>query len=248
MGKYNKEFTVPYYDCNKYGYIKAVALLEYLVETSSLQSDSMGLGFKELMEKNYGWILSKWKVELLHLPKAMDKIEVQTWTSGFDKFYAYRDFNIFNDDGKLLVKASTLWIFMDTEKKRPVRIPVELYSGYTSVDEKNFSSFLKLNEDSKMNSSMDFRVRKTDIDYNEHVNNAKYLNWFLEPIPLEIDENYFLNEIDIHYKKEIKYNNIIESKISHGKETENKIEFFHEIYNKDSDILTTLARTVWRKK
>lgn len=248
MGKYNKEFTIPYYDCNKFGYIKPKALLEYLVETSSLQSDSMKLGFKELMEKDYGWILSKWKLKILDNPKAMDKIKVQTWTSGFNKFYAFREFNLYGEDEKLIAKASTLWIFMDTEKKRPVRIPAELYSGYDLIGERNFDEFFNFDTNIKMDKSMDFRVRKTDIDYNEHVNNAKYLNWFLEPIPLEIDENYLLNEVDIYYKKEIKYNHIIESKISEKKENGNEIEFFHKIYDKDRDKLATLARTLWRKK
>lgn len=248
MGKYNKEFIIPYYDCDKTGSVRPVALIEYLVETSSLQSDHLGVGFKELMEKNYGWILSRWKIKLYTYPRAMDKIKIETWTSGFNKFYAHREFNVYDKNKNLLAKASTLWIFMDTQRQRPTRIPAELYENYNPVEMKNFSDFYKFHNEFKRDLSMDFRVRKTDIDYNEHVNNAKYLNWFLEPLPLEVDEDYYLSELDIYYKKEVKYNHVIESKISHKREIEDDIEFFHEIYNKDTDSLTTQARTVWRKK
>lgn len=247
MGKYNKEFIIPYYDCDKSGFARPVALLEYLVETSSIHSDSLGLGFKELIERDEGWVLSRWKVKLYTYPKARDKIKIETWTSGYKKFYAYREFKAYNEDGELLAKASTLWIFMDIERRRPTRISEGLYSSYSPVEEQNFDDFLKFTNEFREKSSMDFRVRKTDIDYNEHVNNAKYLNWFLELIPLNVDEDYYLSELDIYYKKEIKYNHMIESRISESKSIEDRLEFFHEIYNKDTDTLTTRARTVWKK-
>ena len=248
MEEYIKEFTIPYYDCNASGLIRPVSLLEYLVETSSLHSDSLGLGFKEMLKKNYAWLLSRWKIEIFTYPKAREKIKIKTWASQFDKFYANREFNIYDKDENLIAEVSTLWVFMHTKRKRPIRIPDEMYNKFNIIDNKNFNEFFNFNNELKMESSMDFRVRKTDIDSNDHVNNAKYLNWFLETIPLEVDEKYLLKELDIYYIKEIKYDNIIESKLSEKEKVGEAVQFFHRIYNKESGELTTKCKSVWKKE
>lgn len=247
MIEYSKEFTIPYYDCNKLGYVKPVALLEYLVETSSLHSDDIGSGLEDLTKEDYGWILSRWKVKLYNYPRAREKIQIQTWASDFEKFYANREFKIYDESNNLILKASTLWIFMSLKRKRPIRIPKNVIDSFNYKSEKNFDEFFKFEDDFKDNISMDFRVRKTDIDYNNHVNNAKYLNWILEPIPLDIDENYVLDEFDIYYKKEIKYEHIIESKLSRKEIKNDDIVYFHEIYNKNTGELATEARSIWKK-
>lgn len=248
MDKYSEEFIVPYYDCNKFGDIKPIALLEYLVETSSLQSDSMKLGAKELILKDYAWILSRWKIKIYDYPKAREKIVIQTWASDFDKFYANREFKIYDDKNKLLLKASTLWVFMSRKRMRPIRIPKEMTDRFNYIEKKNFEEFYNFDSEFKAEDSSDFKVRKTDIDYNNHVNNAKYLNWILETIPLEIDENYDLDEIDIYYRKEIRYDHVVESKLSHKEKTDNGIVFLHKIFNKDSGELITEGRTYWKKR
>ncbi len=247
MGEYSEEVSIAYYNCDKSGHIRLASLLEYLIETSSLHSDSLGLGYDEMLKRNYAWILSRWKIKIYKYPKARDKIKIKTWISRFDKFYANREFAVYDSNKQLIAKASTLWVFMNTRRKRPVRIPAEIYDKTEILDKKNFHEFLEYDKDYNNQRSMDFRVRKTDIDYNNHVNNIRYVDWFLEIVELEIEEKYFLEELDIYYRKEVKYDSIIESRISTKEIKEGKIEFFHEIYNKDIEELTTLARSVWKK-
>lgn len=247
MKEYSEEFTIPYYDCEKTGYVKPVALVDYLVETSTLHSDSIELGMEDLDQQDFAWILSRWKIKIYSYPKARQEITIKTWASKFQLFYGNREFEIYDKDGNLLLKASTLWVFMDVSRGRPVRIPKEIAESFNYIDKKNFDEFYKFSNDFTEGASMDFRVRKTDIDYNNHVNNAKYVNWILEPIPLEVEEEYSLEELDIYYKKEIKFNHIVESKLSKKEEEDGKIVYFHNIYNKDTGQLTTQARTVWKK-
>lgn len=247
MKEYIENITVPYFNCDKNGKIKPVSLLEYLVETSSLHSQTLGLGFNELISKDYNWILSRWKLKIDSYPGAREKIKVKTWISGFDKFYANREFNVYDEYNNLIVRASTLWIFIDMKRKRPIRIPSELYGTINLLNDKNFDDFYKFDNNLESEQSIDFKVRKTDIDYNNHVNNAKYINWLLESIPIDVDENYTLKEIDIYYKKEIKLNRTIESKINSGNKVGDKIEYIHEIFNKDIGEMATKGRTVWEK-
>ena len=46
-------------------------------------------------------------------------------------------------------------------------------------------------------------VLYSDVDLNQHMNNARYIDWALDLIDLDIHRNHFINEVTIHYKKEI---------------------------------------------
>lgn len=244
MSKYTKEFIIPYYDSDKYGFVRPESLLTYMGETSSFHSDSLGVGLDELRKNNYGWMLNRWKVRFSKYPRVRDKIIIDTWTSGFDKFYATREFMIFDENRTEIGRATTLWVFLDIIKKRPIRIPKDLYETYKIVDDKLLHNFFDFNIDFKTNKGIDFYVRKSDIDYNNHVNNVKYLNWMLEVVPDEIDEKYKLYEFDIQYKRETKLGSTVISTLF---EEENKesMNYLHKII--EDDEINTYGRTVWKK-
>lgn len=248
MSKYKKEFIIYYCDSDKNGIVKPESLLIYMGETSSLHSDSLGVGINELRKHNYGWILNRWKVKFNKYPKVKDKIIIETWTSGFDKFYATREFVIFDENREELVRATTLWVFLNIEKKRPIRIPKEFNSKYNILDEKLFNDYYDFGDNILIDRYSDFNVRKSDIDYNDHVNNVNYLNWMLEVIPEEIDEKYNLVELDIHYKKEIKLGQSILTSINKGNLNGSKMEFIHNTIEKGQHEVNAFGRTLWLKR
>ena len=42
-----------------------------------------------------------------------------------------------------------------------------------------------------------------DVDVNQHMNNAKYIEWALDFIPYELHREYFIEQLSMHFKKEI---------------------------------------------
>lgn len=248
MGKFKKQYIIPYYETHKSGRVTPISLLKYLGETSGDHSDYNDIGIDELRKNNYGWVLYKWKARFEHYPKAKDKITIETWTSGFNKFYANREFIIYDDKGKEIGRATTLWIFLDINRKRPIRIPSEFAKIYDIIDEKVLDDFVELEEAFDISKELDFYVRKFDIDYNNHVNNVIYLEWILETIPEEIEKDYFLNEFEIVYKKETLYGDFIISQRDKGIFKEDYIIFNHSIVNKEINELKTIGKTIWKKK
>ncbi len=248
MEKYTREYVLNYYDSDKNGQATPVILLKILAETSGWHTESIGYGHKKMEENNYTWMLSRWRVRFFSYPLAGEKITISTWTSKIDRFYANREFTIADDKGNIIAKASTLWIFIDLIKKRPIRIPTELYSYFNIIEEFNFDDFSDFKEAHEVTDFHDFSIRRYDIDYNNHVNNTVYLSWFIEAIPDNIFENYQLKEFEINYKKETKYGNIIKSGSKEiGIYNEEKI-FYHTILDRDMDINHTLGLTRWGKK
>ncbi len=243
MSRYTKEFIIPYYDTNKNGIVRPESLLSYMGETSSLHSDFLGIGIKELVKHNFIWMLNRWKVIFYKYPMALDKIIIETWSSGIDRFYASREFKILDENSEVLVKATTQWIFLDTVRKRPIRVPYELIEIYGTEEEKNFHEYFDFRNSFETVYGMDFHVRRSDIDYNNHVNNVKYLNWMLEVVPDTVYDHYSLYELDIQYKKEIKLGSMVNS--SYIKVQDDKPTLLHRI--SDGAEINAVGRTIWMK-
>ena len=242
MYKFKKEYMIPYFHTDKDGYLRFPNILAYMAETSSWHSDSIGAGIKHLMERNLGWMLNRWEVKVYTYPRAKDNITIVTWTSGFNKFYATREFSLEDDKGNLLAKATTQWILIDMKKKRPVRIPPDFIDRYKRVEEYNFKEFTNFNitvDDLGMTS--DFTVRRSDIDNNNHVNNTKYVDWIIEDMPDSIFENERIEEFSIIYKKEI----LEGAEISIGNKSLDG-RFLHMITT-DGEV-NAFSITKWKKK
>lgn len=248
MHKYRKSFKIPYYDSDKNGKATPLSILSYLGETSGAHTDSIGFSHDKISKLNYAWMLNRWKVRIEEYPNVKDKITIETWSSGIDRFYATREFIIYNEKEKEIGRASTLWIFIDIERKRPVRIPQEYVEMIKPVNEKLFHNFFDFKKEYSIDNYIDFHVRRSDIDYNNHVNNTKYLSWMLEAVPENIYENNVLNEFEILFKKETIYGHTILSGIKESKLGEERSLFLHSIINRDNKESQAMGLTIWRDK
>ncbi|TFZ40743.1 hypothetical protein E4100_04085 [Soehngenia longivitae] len=207
MKKYYKNYVIPYYDTGTNNYLKPEMILSYMAETSTWHIDSLGLGNDTLDKYNYAWLLNRWEVDISDYPRAKEEVIVSTWTTGFNKFYAYREFIMKSSDNMELARASTIWILVDSITKKPKRIPTEMIHIFSTnnekmverkVDFKHYNDYLYSEE-------KNIYIRKSDIDNNNHVNNVKYLEWMLDSTDDDILNNHNIKSISIEYKKEVLY-------------------------------------------
>lgn len=240
-----ENYRVPYYDSDMRGRATSISLLAYMGEVATLHSDQVGLDIKNLRKNNYGWMLNRWKVQIKDYPFARDSIRIHTWASNFRMFYANREFKIFSEDNKELVKASSVWIFLDMIRKRPIRVTKDIIDLYGVEGNSLFNEFYDFNQDFTTEYSLEFRVRKSDIDYNNHVNNVKYFQWMLEVLPKEFDESFILKDFEILYKKEVGLGSLINS--SFYKEEDGKeVILLHRI--DEGGETRAIGRTIWNKR
>lgn len=213
MTKFTKEFRIPYFDTDPRGILRPEIVLAYMAETSSWHSDSLGVGHKLLNANGYGWMLNRWEAEFIKLPQAKEKVIIRTWTSSFDRFYATREFNMEDEEGNLLAKASTQWIFLDMKKKRPIRIPKEIQEKYSFIEEHGFDGYTDL-KPMDATEGRTISTRKSDIDNNNHVNNIRYIEWMLEQVPEDVLGNKDLKRLAVNYKKEVLLGDTVRSSLA----------------------------------
>ncbi|GAB6180015.1 thioesterase [Desulfotomaculum defluvii] len=246
--RFEKEFEVHYYEINQYQEATPVTVLKYLEETAIAHSDAVGLGINRLKSEGIAWVLNRWSVQVERYPKSNEKVIVETWPSSFERFYATRNFYIKDLKGGILGRATSLWIFLNIEKKRPIRIPDKYMIPYglelQEVMEKPFGEIYYVENPEVLK---EFYVRRSDIDTNQHVNNTVYLGWVLETVPNEIYHEYIMPSFEIMYKREVGMGSVI-SATSQTVEELPSTTFAHIIKEKDKGYDLAFAKTHWIKR
>ena len=187
--------------CGTNSKIRLNKLFDYMLECSMKQEEILKEKLKDL---NGSWIIYQWDVDIHDMPERFDDLTIQTYHTYTRKFYAFRNYDVFRN-GELIVRAKTKWLLVNPEKKLPMRITDELGKIYGREDgyevlEKDVELI-----DGNYEKCGEYTVRKTDIDYNFHANNARYIEWI---------ENYLddgtIKKVEVVYKKELKLDETVE--------------------------------------
>jgi medium-chain acyl-[acyl-carrier-protein] hydrolase len=182
------------------------AFLEALSNTAIAHGNSVGQGINNQGKSHISWMVMNWKLEVYQRPKIYETILVKTWSQEYSKVRAYRDFDVFNQKGEIIAKATSMWIAVNTKTGKPIRLTDDIMSVYESEPQhKNFPEFTfkkTIDIDFPIVSEIRFKISKSMIDCNNHVHNTSYMDLANEVLPEGMDEIYF-NNIEIIYKKEI---------------------------------------------
>ena len=187
------------------------ALLKIMEDVACLHSASVGYGVFEIETKKRVWMLLDWKIKIIKRPIYNDEIKAETWSRKIERLYAYRDFQLKDKEGNIIAIGTSRWIFVDTDRRRPVRLTEDIANLYESEFDKNV--FEEEMEDIKCEDYLfkkEYYIQRRDIDLNEHMHNLSYLDMAYEILPEDIYKNKIFDNVRIIYKKEIIYGERVE--------------------------------------
>ncbi len=195
---YSFKSKVRYSEVDDKGYITLGSILDYFQDCSSFQSDYLGIGMDYLMSHKRGWVLVYWDVRVDRYVKCGEDIEIFTWPHELKGCFGYRNFCIKDAGGRMCAYADSLWVYMDLDNLRPLRAePVikEKYITSPRIDMEDKGRKVKAPDDLEIRQP--FRVRKSDIDTNGHVNNSQYVKIAAEYVP----EGKSVSSVRVEYRE-----------------------------------------------
>lgn len=241
---YEKEHTIKYYECDVTKKITMPMLLNILLNVSGEQGRSLGVSDEVMAQEGVSWIILQTEIQVTRLPKAEETIRIVTQALSYNKFFTYRDFKVYDAAGELCVTTNCTFAMMDFAQRKIVRINEELIAPYQADPTKKLVRTPKpVAVDSISAESIDYRVRYLDIDGNQHVNNAKYLDWFLDSLGLDFIRHHELKNLNVKYEKEVSYGNMVQSLVSQKKMEDGTIVTAHQIIN--NGVLSCEASMIW---
>ncbi|MCR5702721.1 MAG: hypothetical protein K6G76_11330 [Lachnospiraceae bacterium] len=202
---YIMERTVTYSQVGSNLTMDMAGVVNFLQDCVLAQSESIGKGVEHVAKHKRAWFLTGWQIELDRYPKYKENITVRTWPHDFKGLYGYRNFDILGEDGRRIVSANSIWVFMDINNMTPTKPTEEDMEGYVlepALDMDYAARKIKLlpEEDRIIGGSHDIdtpiRVKRSFIDSNQHVNNGRYV---LEA--LDIIDATDIRKLRVDYRK-----------------------------------------------
>lgn len=212
--------------------LKPYSLLNFLQDIASNSAEELGFGYSAMSPKNLSWFLIKYRMEFNNYPKNIKKITLKTTPRGYNKLFAFRDFEIYNGN-ELLGRIASMWSIVDmgTRKTVPVSTVVENNPNMPAFEKQEDDLvFNKISPIDNPTFSKEFEVRYNDLDVNGHANNGNYIVWAFETIPYEFRSAHKIQSIDMVYKKETRFGEQI---ISELEIVENKT--IHRLKNQQNE-------------
>lgn len=214
-GVFEDTYTTSFSQTGIHNVLTNKSILSILENIAGRHSAYVHFTFTDLAKENLTWVLLNWKLQVIKRIKAEENIKIKTWVRSATKIFVLRDFKVFDSQGELCAIASSKWCLVDTLKGKIAKIPDtihSIYGGFHNESVFNIDDLPKLSEPTSSPIFDDtYKVRRFDLDLNKHVHNLNYLNIAYELLPEDVYDGKELNNVEILYKKELKYGDVVKS-------------------------------------
>ena len=213
MDIFSEESTIRFTNIDQSDTLTIASACDLFQEAAMNHAEILGVGREAMQQSGTVWILSRLSVYMACRPRFREKICTRSWPRGANKLFAIRDYDIHSEHSDdVLVRGRSAWLVVDIEKHRPLRpnsavekLPPN--EGSNALPGENVAG----NDPPPSLVAQDFSavepiVRQacySDIDYNGHVNNARYIQWIQDLLDPETLKNAKQLRLDINYMAEV---------------------------------------------
>ena len=241
---HKEQFTIRTYEIDNKKKATLPALVKLMHEAAMQNVLRLKLSVWDLEPHQISWVLMRKKIILERLPDLGEEITIETYPAGFEKFFTYRDYKVYDSKGDRIAYASSTWLLMDTVKRRMTRIPqfiLDIRDRFQGVENWLERPDGKLPKFVTSDQQKEYLVNWHDLDFNMHLNNTFYVQWMLECLPDEVLKNGKLKSFDITYRQEATWKEKIISEIQ---QLEDK-QFLHRLIRASDEKELAAALTQW---
>lgn len=238
---FEHQYEILSYHCDPFTNLKVSSLALFMQEIAWLHSDKMEIGWRKLMEnENCFWALTRIKVKMIDPPQWGDTITIKTCSRGTDSIQFFRDWRVYNQNGKLCAIGSSIWVIVDAETRHVQRRP-EMADTLPLQGEPVFPDKLRkikaLNEPEFSDYSV---IRYSELDVNRHMNNVSYLSRFLDEETSEFRADYRISEAELNFIQETTGGTLVRV----GKEVDGDIRKY-AIFRKRDNAELCRGKVLW---
>ncbi|MHB8836775.1 MAG: acyl-[acyl-carrier-protein] thioesterase [Candidatus Methylomirabilia bacterium] len=199
---HEKSFTVRYYEVGPSRLVRPATLLDYLQDAAAEHASILRIGVQALHHRDLTWVLSRLRLTVDRYAGVGETVVVHTWPSTRGGLSSYREFELRDEAGEIVARATAAWVVIDLIRRRPVRI-ADVLPDYPLEPRRAIADdFPPLPRPEQIEREVPFTVRQSDLDMNRHVNNAVYVGWALESAPDEVTETRRPVDIQVGYRAE----------------------------------------------
>ncbi|HLF29104.1 MAG TPA: acyl-CoA thioesterase [Anaerolineae bacterium] len=226
---YTRRFRVRSTDCDALGHVNHAVYARYLQEAAIEASADAGYDTAWYDRHALSWLIRRSLIEYLQPARYGDELDIITYVANVRRVRSQRNYAIVRvRDGAPVAQAATDWAFIDQRAGAPARIPAEVGTTFLpDGPDPNAQPVIDpahLPHASPPNAyHTTRRVHYYEMDENQHVNNAVYLNYLEQatidaaasvgldlPRLLELGGVFVVRRHDIEYLRPARYGDTLD--------------------------------------
>ncbi len=208
---YTHRYHLTAAQCNAQCELAPAQLVQQIIEVATEHADALGVGFERLQHDGNLWVLSRIAIEVHRYPRLLEDYSLTTWIEGYNRHFSARNFELRGHHGEVLGYARTIWVAINMHTRRPADLSGISYIADTVTDYRCPMSVQgKIRPADPPQIVHEYRFRVSDIDFNRHVNSARYVELILNQLDLSAFDECCLSRFEIEYKHEAHFDDMVE--------------------------------------
>ncbi|HAT54695.1 MAG TPA: acyl-ACP thioesterase [Lactobacillus sp.] len=247
QNRYEETHKIEYYETDLTGKATLSMLINMLVLVSYDQADHFGVGTDYMLDQGYGWVIAQYEMTIKRFPRDHEKVHLITEATSNNRYFAYRQFFLKDEQGNELVHIDTICVVMDLAARKMVAIPNDAVAPYHSEVVKRIPRLTRPTtiDDSEATTRKDYRVRYFDLDTNHHVNNSHYFDWMMDALGEEFLTAHELCHLAIRFENEVRYGHVVHSDATNPTQNDDGTVTTHHRISGDNERYAEATLT-WR--
>lgn len=211
--KFRQDISIPCYQTDSKLQLRPAAFMDLAQEIAYWAAQELGFGYDTLHIHHTAWVLSRMHIHFVQPALWREQVSIYTWHKGSAGLFYMRDFDLRNEAGEHSVLCTSSWVVINEETRRLVR-PEDL-AQFLAVDYEVDHAIeepapkVALPKDSEAECVATHRVAFSDVDLIGHTNNARYVVWAMDCLPLSQTEQP-LKDLYINFNKETKADELVQ--------------------------------------
>lgn len=181
--------------------LKLSRILDLLQDVAGGHCTLLGTDRERLARQGLFWAVIRHRVQIIRLPQAYETLHLETWPMPTTRTAFPRATCVYDGEGREALRCVSLWVLMDMERRSLV-LPGEsgvAVSGTLRGGELRVPGSIALKN---LSCHTQRSVRFSDLDWNGHMNNCRYMDWVQDVLPASYHRSHRPLEFAVNYAQE----------------------------------------------
>lgn len=248
---WSAEYQITSLLVNPQGRLGLYGVLNLIQETAWNHAEFLGFGLNDMEKAGLYWVLTRQTLHMKTWPPIGTRVQVKTWLCPPEGAFITREFSLSDEHHHEIGTCSTSWLALDRQSKKI--LPAQNLRPWEQLTSPRITGITpeKIPVTGTYERLAKYRVRNSDLDINQHVNNTKYAQWILDAIPYELHKKLSLKSYAVNFLAETHLGDKVEvDRSSQSTDVETSSQgttIYRGVRESDEKILFT-ALLEWEKK
>jgi acyl-ACP thioesterase len=208
--QHESDISIAVNDTDFKAHIKPSAVMGYCQDIATEHADILGIGYDDMRAQNSGWVMIRMSFKVMQYPKVGELLKIKTFPENPGKSDVDRGYYIINKAGETIITASSKWCVIDTETHRIKRLAPFFekfsdseYIPFPPFEDANYKIDKLPDYSMTYENPVSYTVQVTDLDYNVHMNNARYGDVVLNVCGMEMLQINTISRFDINFMSQL---------------------------------------------